>query len=177
MKHPAMSVSTAPMISSVPLLRLPVRAEAYEGLADVRGMLVFDGRQLRFDFQTSDALFGVLKSDLRQLVVPLAAVEKVRAGRGWFWLNPYIELELNDFALLNMVPGAHAGSWRLRVRFADRRALRRFVDAVAFARAGQLHESLDHSLHGVRLPGMQHEPEPAAIEQDVSIAPRRSELE
>jgi hypothetical protein len=169
------SPATGSLSPNAYMLRLPVRAEAYEGLADVRGMLVFDGRQLRFDFQTRDSILGVLKSDMRQLAVPLAAVAKVRAGRGWFWLNPYIELELNDFALLNKVPGAHDGSWRLRVRFSDRAELRRFVDAVAFARAGQLHDSLELSLQGAQLNPSPRLPE-AAVDV-VAPPPRRREVE
>jgi hypothetical protein len=138
-------------------MRLAVFADAFEGLGDVRGILLFDGRQLRLDFQTSDALFGLLKSDAKQLLVPLHAVEKVRCGLGWFWLHPYIELELNDFALLSKLPGSHKGSWRLRVKFADRHALRRFADAVAFARSGQLHEALERSLPEHLLPSAANE--------------------
>jgi hypothetical protein len=129
-----------------PALRLVVRAEAYQGLGEVRGQLLFDGTELRFDFQAEDALFGLIRSGSRQICVPLSAIESVRRGLGWFWLAPYIEIALNDFALLSQVPGSHQGSWRLRVRFADRHLLKRFADAVAFARAGRLHEALNNSL-------------------------------
>jgi hypothetical protein len=129
-----------------PKLRLVVHAEAYQGLGDVRGQLLFDGVDLRFDFQAADALFGLIKSGSRQVQVPLTAIESVRSGLGWFWLMPYIEIELNDMALLNQVPGTHEGSWRLRVRFTDRRALKRFADAVSFARSTRLHQDLNDSL-------------------------------
>jgi hypothetical protein len=129
-----------------PQLRLVVHAEAYQGLGDVRGQLLFDGVDLRFDFQAADALFGLIKSGSRQVQVPLTAIESVRSGLGWFWLMPYIEIELNDMALLNQVPGTHEGGWRLRVRFADRRALKRFADAVSFARSGHLHQRMSDSL-------------------------------
>ena len=127
-------------------LRLPVRAEAFQGLADVDGMLLFDGASLRFEFRTTDALFGVLRSDPKQVMVPLANIEAVRRGRGWFWLNPYIEIELNDFALLSQVPGSQDGRWRLRVRLRDRQSLHRFAAALAFARSGDLHERLNVGL-------------------------------
>lgn len=157
-----------------PQLRLVVRAEAYEGLGDVRGQLLFDGTDLRFDFQAADALFGLIKSGSRQVQVPLTAIESVRSGLGWFWLMPYIEIELNDVALLNQVPGTHEGSWRLRVRFADRRALKRFADAVAFARSTRLHQDLSDSLP-VSAPPLAQMPDREAASD--SILPRRREQE
>lgn len=155
-------------------LRLAVSAEAFEGLGDVRGMLLFDGRELRFDFQTSDALFGLLRSDARKLQVPLAAVEQVHCGLGWFWLMPYIQIELNDFALLSKVPGAHKGAWRLRVRFRDRHALKRFADAVAFARAQHLHDALQGSLESPPpAPSIHTEATPPHVPEAPPMPPRR----
>lgn len=157
-----------------PQLRLVVRAEAYEGLGDVRGQLLFDGTDLRFDFQAADALFGLIKSGSRQVQVPLTAIESVRSGLGWFWLTPYIEIELNDVALLNQVPGTHEGGWRLRVRFADRRALKRFADAVAFARSSRLHQELSESLPVSARPLAEM---PGSDPASDSVVPRRRELE
>lgn len=159
-------------------LRLPVFAEAFEGLGDVRGLLLFDGRMLRFDFQTADALFGLIRSGAKQLEVPLSAIAGVRRGLGWFWLRPYIELELNDFSLLSKVPGSHRGSWRLRVRFADRHQLRRFADALSFACSRNLHEVLERSLRTdpqLDLPPLQPESaQPAAADQQQG---RRTEVQ
>jgi hypothetical protein len=129
--------------SSASMMRLSVRAEAFQGLADVQGMLLFDGTSLRLEFQTSDALFGVLRSAPKQVEIPLACIEAVRSGLGWFWLMPYIAIELNDFTLLSRVPGAQDGQWRLRVRWSDRQALKRFASALAFARSGDLHQRLN----------------------------------
>lgn len=129
-----------------PALRLKVSADAFQGLADLNGMLLFDGSSLRLDFQTEDALFGVLRSDPRQVSVPLHSIESVRRGLGWFWLRPYIEIELNDFKLVSQMPGARNGGWRLRVSWRDRHALKRFVNALSFARSGELHQRLTAGL-------------------------------
>ncbi len=143
--QPSDNVRAQPMST----LRLKVRAEAFQGFADVQGMLVFDGNSLRIDFQTADALFGVLRSGPKQLEVPLASIDAVRTGAGWFWLMPYIELEINDFRLMTQLPGAQDGGWRLRVRWSDRQALRRFAAALAFARSGELHARLNVGLDSV----------------------------
>lgn len=157
-------------------MRLPVRAEAFQGLADVDGMLLFDGAGLRFEFRTSDALFGVLRSGPRQLGVPLASIEGVRSGKGWFWLMPYIEIELNDFTLLSQVPGAQDGRWRLRVRWRDRQALQRFAAALAFARSGDLHERLNIGLAGDPEEHAAHSmPEPPPLREPGRTPPRQTE--
>lgn len=154
-------------------LRLKVRAEAFQGFADVQGMLVFDGGSLRIDFQTADALFGVLRSAPKQLEVPLASIDAVRTGAGWFWLMPWIEIELSDFKLMTQLPGAQDGSWRLRVRWSDRQALRRFASALAFARSGDLHQRLNVGLDAAAEVPAMPEPPPAAPAQ--RTPPRQTE--
>lgn len=143
---PEWSQAPMPSIPQVSQLHLPIRAETHQGLGELEGMLLFDGRELRLDFQTSDSLFGVLRSKPESVIVPLAAIQSVRCGLGFFWVMPYIALELNDFQLLARVPGANGGRWRLRVRYRDRQALLRMTDAVAFARAKWLHERLASDL-------------------------------
>lgn len=125
---------------------LPVHAEAYEGFGEVQGMLSFDGTQLRLSFQTADALLGVLKSKPCELLLPLEQLEQVGFGQGWFWLMPWVELELNDFQTLSQLPAARHGRVRLRVRFADRHRARRFVEELRHARAAHLHARLERSM-------------------------------
>ena len=133
-------------VASLQRISVPVHAEAYEGLGDIQGVLVFDGQCVRLSFQTADALFGVLKSKAQELQLALDAIDEVGYGLGWFWLLPYLELRLNDFGLLSQVPAARHGRLRLRVRFADRHLARRFSEQLRFARAEHLHRSIDGSL-------------------------------
>lgn len=127
-------------------ISLPVFAEAYEGFGNVRGMLHFDGRELRLEFQTSDALFGLLRSAPKALSVDMGKVEDARCSLGWFWLAPYIEIALNDFSLQAQVPGMKDGNWRLRTRFRDRHTLKRLTEMLRFARAQALHQVLERSM-------------------------------
>jgi hypothetical protein len=129
------------------LYQVPVRCEAYGGFGETHGVLRFDGRSLRLDWQTKDSVFGVVKSGAQQLEVPLSALDRLRCGAGFCWLSPWLEIVLNDFALATRLPGHSEGpAVRLRVRFADRKALRRLVDAVNHAAARQVHAALDAEL-------------------------------
>lgn len=127
-------------------MSVPVFAEAYEGLGDIQGVLSYDGQCLRLSFHTADALFGLLKSKAQDLELALDSVEDIEFGLGWFWLMPFLQLRLNDFALLSKVPAAKHGRLRLRVRFADRHLARRFGEQLRFARAEHLHRAIDGSL-------------------------------
>lgn len=140
---------------------LPVHAEAYEGFGEVQGMLSFDGNQLRLSFQTADALLGVLKSKPSELLLPLEQLEQLSFGLGWFWLMPWVELELNDFQTLSQLPAARHGRVRLRVQFADRHRARRFVEELRHARAAHLHARLERSM-----------PEHPAIPESLSTLPQ-----
>lgn len=137
-------MSSSPLLDTTP--RLPIHAETHAGFGEAGGMLHFDGEALIVEFQTRDALFGVLKSQPRSLRVPLLAIEEVRSGRGFCWLLPWIEVSLNDFRLLTELPGAEGGRWRARVRFKNRAALQKFANALGFARAQALHARLTAGL-------------------------------
>lgn len=128
-------------------LQVPVHADAYGGFGDMHGLLSFDGRQLKLAFQNQDAFFGVLKSEARELLLPLSAIERIATRAGWFWLSPSVELDFNDFALAARMPGSRGHSARLKVRFRDRKPLRRLVDAVQHAQAQDVHAALSAELH------------------------------
>ena len=154
-------------------MRLKVRCEDFQGWADVEGMLQFDGTSLRLDFQTADALLGLLRSGPKELEIPLHSLDGVRCGAGWFWLMPYLEIELNDFKLLTRAPGAKDGRWKLRVHWRDRHSLRRFAAALSFARSSALHTQLNVGLD-VDLPSTLP-PELPTTEQPQRPPPRQFE--
>jgi hypothetical protein len=138
-----MSQSKLPALQK---MTLPVFADAYEGLADVHGMLSFDGAQLTLSYRTQDALFGALKSATAELEIDLSCVEQARFGLGWWWLMPFIELKPNDFSVLTKFSAAKRDRWRLRVAFADRHQAKRLVEQISFARAKHLHHAIETSL-------------------------------
>lgn len=175
-----------PLPLSYTRMQVPVHAEAYGGFGDIRGLISFDGRELQLAWQTSDSVFGVLKSGPQAIELPLSAIERVSSGLGWFWSMPYLELEFNDFALAARMPGANSHTARLRVRFRDRRALRRLVDAVNHTRAQGTHAALSAELaDGIKAiapelpPPQPYSPVPSATEPQSAapapVKPRQTE--
>lgn len=127
-------------------IRVPVHADAFQGLAEFSGMLTLDGEVLRLDYQTRDALVGLIKSGARRIDVPLEALGGVRSGAGWFWLMPWIELSLDDFALAAKLGDQSGNRWRFSVRFSDRKALRELVLALTHRKAESLRLRLERAV-------------------------------
>ena len=153
-------------------ITVPVSAMAYQGAADLRGILSFDGVSLHLGFQTADALFGLLKSRPKELQLALDSLERIEFRRGWFWLMPFIELECNNFSQLADVPSSESGRLRLRLKFADRARARKLVDVVRFARAEALHEALNVGIEPA--PISTTEPAPMAPASAAAETPLRS---
>lgn len=127
-------------------ISLQVRAGAYQGMADLHGILTFDGESVQLSFQTADAILGLLKSKPTSIRLSLDAIDLIEYHTGWFWLMPYVEMHCHDFASLVNVPSAEGGKLRLRLSFAERAKGRKLVDAVRFARAQALHDALNQGL-------------------------------
>lgn len=107
--------------------------DAYGGLGEVRGVLQFDGEQLRLHYQVADAMLGAIRSKPREVVFPPEAVMDVTYSAGWFWLMPRVELLVSEVARIADIPLETAGSLRLHLPFAQRRVARRLVESLALA--------------------------------------------
>ena len=57
---------------------------AFQGFADTQGILSVDGPDLKLEFQTTDNLVGLLKSDTREVRLPLDTVQQITFHKGWF---------------------------------------------------------------------------------------------
>ena len=56
----------------------------FEGFAETEGILSVDGTDLKLEFQTTDAVVGLLKSGVREVRLPLDGVEEIAFRKGWF---------------------------------------------------------------------------------------------
>jgi hypothetical protein len=72
-------------------LRFKIK-KVFEGLAEANGIIVLDKEQLKIEFQTKDSIFGVLKSGVKDVGVPLNEIEDVLLKKGVFKNNLIIRL-------------------------------------------------------------------------------------
>ena len=86
--------------------------DAYEGLADVDGLVRLEADRLTLEFQTKDAFFGVVKSDLKRVEITLGDLTAVTFKKKMFWAT--LALRVCTMALIEAVPGAKRGEIKLR---------------------------------------------------------------
>lgn len=131
---------------------LAVSTDAWGGFGTLSGLLILDGGQLSLEYQTADAILGLLRSEVKRIALPLAHLRVVQARAGFLWLMPKLELQFSQISHAIMMGGNTAGEIRFSVRFAHRQQMRQFADALQHARASWLHTQMEDELAGVLQP-------------------------
>lgn len=82
---------------------IPVKlSDSFEGLAESKGLLSIKDNSINIQFQTKDAILGMLKSDLINVELPLAHVIEISYKKSLFG-NKLI-LKVDDLQLLGELP-------------------------------------------------------------------------
>ncbi len=126
---------------------VPVKCETHGGFGEMRGMLHFDGRRLLLQYQTADSVFGLLRSQPREIEFSLDTLVDARYSAGWFWLRPNIQLRLSDFHTVAQLPSTEAGHVQLSVRWSDRRDARRLIENLAMICAERRYLRLNEEIN------------------------------
>ncbi len=87
-------------------------SDAYEGLADVGGLARFEADVLTLEFQTKDAFFGIIKSDVQNVQLTLSDLASVHFTKNIF--RATLKLRVQSMALIEKIPGAKRGEIKLR---------------------------------------------------------------
>ena len=91
---------------------VPFSSEAYEGLADVKGLVRFENDILYLEFQTQDAFLGVVKSQMKQIQIPVRDVVLVDLeGR----FRHHLILQVRRLDLVADLPKSEGGHIKLRI--------------------------------------------------------------
>ncbi|MBN8428748.1 MAG: hypothetical protein J0L65_14900 [Xanthomonadales bacterium] len=151
---------------------IPFHFDSHGGLGEVKGLARMDEYGLELQFSTRDALFGVIKSDLRSLRVPFDALLSVRYSAGFLWLMPSIQLRVRDLQVLAGLPESEEGRVTLRVKFGDRHDGRAFARDLDTLRSHYRVQMLDRTLDRMtrHQPGIEPPPAPLAPSRE---SPRR----
>jgi hypothetical protein len=110
---------------------VPFTVEQLGGLVKCEGLLRDEGEHVVLEFQSKDAVAGMLKSGVRELRVPISDLAAVSLHKGWLGMGltgVTIELQAHRLETLQDVPGMSQGAVRLNVARKDRAAAERFVE-------------------------------------------------
>jgi hypothetical protein len=105
-----------------------------QGLAEVEGILSVDGTDLKFEFQTGD-VFGLMKSDVQELKLPLPSVEEIEFRKGWFGCS--LVIRVAEMRAAVEVPNFKHGEISLSIAKKHSQAAADFVSSIPIAPAGQ----------------------------------------
>ncbi len=124
-------------------IRLPFKSEdVYHGLAEINGFLYVAQEGVVLEFQTKDAIFGVIKGNAKQLIFPYAEVARVEFKSN-FWGTRFL-IYPKSLKLLNKFPAAEGGRIKLKMKRRERRPgkiLAQFIMA-------QLEDAPTHLIEG-----------------------------
>ena len=88
--------------------------EVFHGLAEGHGRAHLDERGLRLEYRVEDAVFGMLKSRVRDLRIRFSDIDDVRFEKRWFHCR--LVLHLHSIHPVADFPGSKSG--RIELRFA-----------------------------------------------------------
>jgi hypothetical protein len=112
-------------------------SNVYGGLGFAQGVLRNDADNLVLEFQLKDSVFGLLRSRVRQVCIPISAIEEIALERmladPWQWLGLggiQLRIRTMDLSSVKDIPGHGEDGFRLRIKRKYRRAVRTFVSEV-----------------------------------------------
>lgn len=95
------------------------------GLAEARGLLHIGEDELVLELESQDTVVGLIKSELKEIVIPFGDVEEINYKSGWF--SAKIEIVGKSMKVMNNLPGADHGSATLHIRRRDREKAERVL--------------------------------------------------
>lgn len=104
--------------------------EAHLGLSETQGLLSSDGRNLVIEYRMADTIVGLVKTDSKELLIPLADVRSIRFEKKYMGLSCCVTLRTRNQHVLDAMPEAKLGAVVMKVKRGDRQTAEEFCLAV-----------------------------------------------
>ena len=126
--------------------------DAYSGFAEADGVARFDGHCLILEYQIKDAVFGMVKSEVKKVIIPVGEIAAIKFKRSTF--RATIDLRTHCIEIVEEIPGQKGGEFMLSLKRKHREEGEEFASAlrlgVSEARLRALEE--DHQRDGLQSP-------------------------
>lgn len=116
---------------------IPFEVQIFEGLGAASGLIRCDGDALLLEFETKDTVFGVIKSRVKQVRLPLVNIDWILLKKGWF--STSLQIQASTLNGMEDVPGSEKGLAKLSLARRYRLAAQQFVDDVMERLEAQVH--------------------------------------
>lgn len=97
------------------------------GLRKVEGLMKLEKNNLVFEFQTKDALVGLVKSDVEEQRIAISELEGAEL-KGW--LTYKLILRGRSLRVFENLPGTEQGQCKLHIKRSDRETARNLVSRI-----------------------------------------------
>lgn len=84
---------------------------------EASGLLRYDSSGLHLEFQSKDAILGVIKSSVKSVRLRADDLRGLQYKRSWF--SHHLIVQAKDMKTIAAVPGAESGQVRLKIKKAD----------------------------------------------------------
>jgi len=109
------------------LNKIPFISEtAYWGLAKTTGFISVDESGIGIEYQISDNLFDVFRSEVKDIEISYDTIQNIRFKKGWFFGGKLI-IELNSIKNLGRIPLLEETEIKVRIRRKNRELARDFA--------------------------------------------------
>ena len=102
--------------------------DVYQGLASGGGIVTATTAGLTLEYQVKDGFFGVIKSGVHKVAIPIGELHYVGLKQGWF--RNRLLIKVRNLTTLADVPGSDMGKLELCVARADKRAAQALVSVL-----------------------------------------------
>jgi hypothetical protein len=109
------------------------------------GILSLVDQELRIEFQTKDGFVGLVKSDVKKVVIPLTEIMDIRFKKSWFG-GGKILLQVGSMDLLKDIPDHESGIIRLHVKKKSGESAMNLVAEVTYVAAENSLKSMKNRL-------------------------------
>ncbi len=122
-----------PFMETISMNVVPFKTQTggfYDFIAEGRGLLKDEGDYLTLEVQQQDVWFGVFKSAVQSIRIPVHEVVSIEFTKGWlgaYALCVPLVLQTTNIDLLSDLPAASQGRVRLKIARKDIEAAARFV--------------------------------------------------
>lgn len=91
--------------------------DASYGLRAVTGVLNYDGKTVHIEYQSKDAIVGVVKGDVQDLNIPIEKIREVLVKKKWF--SRVLIFKVDSLRTLEGMPGVKLNTLEMKIKKED----------------------------------------------------------
>jgi hypothetical protein len=114
------------MIEHLDPVPFTIEIEAHMGLSELQGILCSDGSNLVIEYRTVDTMIGLIKTEVKELSIPLAEILMISYERKWFGMIHRIRIRSRRQQVLAEIPDSKQGMVTFTIKRKDQKIAEAF---------------------------------------------------